>query len=121
MINWTHGKLLLSTYASSKVKETFHQKDEEFNFIKQKKGELHVDARKHIRSKDLNILLCNETCIIQFVYLMTTYAPLFTTMDFDDKSGKAGIRALGMFEIVWRACGIKFPEKRPANELYPSF
>ena len=91
------------------MKFTFHQKDEEFNFVKQKKGELHVDARKHIRSHDLNILLCNETCVIQYIYLMEAYAPLFVTMDIDEKTGKGGLRALGMFEVVFRAMGIRFP------------
>ena len=111
----------MSAYGSSKIKEAFHQKDEGFNFIKQKKGELEVDARKYIRSHELNLLLCNETCVIQFIYLLVTYAPLFTTMDFDDKTGKEGVRALSNFEVLSRACGIKFPEKRPSNQLYRSF
>ena len=68
-----------------------------------------MDARKHIKSNEPNLILCNETCAIQFAYLEGQHAPLFTTMDFDEQSGKAGVRAIGMFEIIGRACGIRFP------------
>ena len=59
--------------------------------------------------------------MIQFIYLATTYAPLFTTMDFDENNGKVGVRPIGMFEILGRACGLHFPQKCPSNGLYQSF
>ena len=80
-----------------------------------------MNARDHIRSRDLNLILCNETCVMQFAYLALTFAPLYTTMDFDEDNGKAGIRSIGMFEIVGRAMGITFPKKCPSNKLYRSF
>ena len=42
-------------------------------------------------------------------------------MDFDEKNGKAGVRALGSLEIISRACGLHFPQKRPSNQLHQSF
>ena len=119
--HWVHGKLLLTAFASQKFNLSFHTKDDGYDFIKQKKGELVVDVRKHISSREMNLLLCNETCVIQFAYLMMTFAPLFTTMDFDENNGSAGIRTIGMFEIIGRACGLRFPQKRPSNGLYGSF
>ena len=52
---------------------------------------------------------------------MTTYAPLFITLDFDENSGKAGLRPIQMFEIVKRACGIQLPQNKPTKSLYFSF
>ena len=118
---WVHGKLLMTAFSCQKVNLIFHQKDEGFDFIKNKKGELKVDPRNHIRSRDRNLILCNETCVIQFAYLTVTYAPLYATMDFDENNGKAGIRTIGMFEIIGRAMGITFPTKCPSNRLYQSF
>ena len=68
-----------------------------------------MSTRKHIRSHEPNLILCNETCPIQIAYLEGSFAPLYATMDFDEKSGKAGVRAIGMFEIIGRSCGITFP------------
>ena len=88
---------------------TFHNKDAEFDFVKNKRGDLVVSARKHISSSQPNLILCNETCPIQFAYLEGSFAPLYATMDFDQKTGRAGVRAIGMFEIIGRACGLRFP------------
>ena len=120
-ILWVHGKLLLTAFAAQKTNLTFHKDDAEYDLIKFKKGLSTVNPRKHIRSREANLLLSNETCVIQFIYLATTYAPIFSTMDFDEESGRAGVRAIGMFEIIGRACGLRFPQKCPSNYLYRSF
>ena len=42
-------------------------------------------------------------------------------MDYDEKSGKAGLRPIGRFEILKRACGINFPARINGNLLSKSF
>ena len=80
---WVHSRLLITAFAAQKVTTTFHNKDAEFDFVKNKRGDLVVSARKHIRSSQPNLILSNETCPIQFAYLEGNFAPLYATMDFD--------------------------------------
>jgi hypothetical protein len=77
--------------------------------IKQKKGELVVNATKHIVDSECTLIICNETGPSQFLYLMQMYSPLFVTMDFDDSTGKAGLRPIGRIELIGRAMGVVFP------------
>ena len=42
-------------------------------------------------------------------------------MDFDDKTNRAGLRPVGRFELIKRACGITFPAKVNGTLLFKSF
>lgn len=42
-------------------------------------------------------------------------------MDFDQLSGKAGLRPLGIFETMRRAIGIVHPQRVAAQSLHASF
>lgn len=112
---------VLATFAASNPELTYHQSDESFNLIKQKRGELRVDKYKHVIDTDLNLIICNDTCAVQYIYLLTTYCPLFVTMDFDEATGKPGLRALGRFDLIKRAIGLVFPQRVRGNLLHQSF
>ena len=90
--------------------ELFHKDDAEFDFVKSKQGKLFVDRGKHIDGgKAPTLLLANDTCVLQHLWLICAFSPLFCTMDFDEKTGKAGVRPIGAIEMIRRACGINFP------------
>ena len=114
-------KALMQAFALMQSNEVFHKEDSEFDFVKAKTGKLVVNRGKHISTADPTLLIANDTCVLEYLWLQGTFSPLFAVMDFDENTGKAGLRAIGRFEILQRACGINFPGRINGNLLYKSF
>ena len=67
--------------------EVFHKEDVEYDFVKAKTGKLIVYSSKHIKAKnEPTLLLANDTCVLEYLWLVTTFSPVFAVMDFDEKS-----------------------------------
>jgi 1-acyl-sn-glycerol-3-phosphate acyltransferase len=66
--------------------------------------------------KSGDIILCNNACFIDYLFLEMAYSPLFTAVAINRENGKLGLRKLGMLEIMMHAIGIKFPQEvNPAH------
>lgn len=124
LIDWTFCKILVQTFSLNRVAESFHREDASYDFVKQKTGKLVVDRSKHFTAQgsEPTLLIANDTCCLQFVWLWQVLSPVLVTMDYaNDGSGKAGLRALGKFELISSAIGIKNPQQVPAASLHSSF
>ena len=111
LIDLLVGYIIQQLFALMRRSETYHKEDANFDFIKSKKGLLSVSRGNHIKPmSEATLLLCNDTSVLEHVWLMTTFSPVLVVMDFDAE-GKAGLRCIGALERVTRACGISFPVK----------
>ena len=65
-----------------------------------------------MKKLDGEVIICNQTCFVDWVYLVLNYSPIFTKIVIMRVQGnkKIGLRPLGYFETVFHALGIKFPE-----------
>ena len=121
LIDMVLVKVLMQAFALLRSNEVYHKEDIEFDFVKAKTKKLVVNRGKHINPNEPTLLIANDTCVLEYLWLYSAFSPLIATMDFDEKSGKAGLRALGRFEILQRACGINFPGRVNGDLLYKSF
>lgn len=105
------AQLLMNVTSFNNVKEQYHREDDGFDFAKWQKGELTV------KKLDGDVIICNQTCFIDWVYLVLNYSPIFTKIVIMRVQGnkKVGLRPLGYFETVFHALGIKFPEVIESN------
>ena len=102
-------RIVLQTFAVMRCTEVFHKDDSGFDFVKARKGELVVDRKKYIYPNEATLIIANDTSVLEFLWLQVSYSPVYVTMDYDVKSGKAGLRPIGRGELIHRACGINFP------------
>ena len=115
------GRVLVQTFALMRVTQVFHKEDADFDFVKAKQNRLFVDAGKQIEARESTLLLANDTGVLSFLWLVSPFSPLVVTMDFDRKTGQAGVRALGRLEILQRAMGLQFPRQVDGPLLFKSF
>ena len=64
---------------------------------------------EYIRESDSTIIIANEASLIDYAYLASLCQPMFVAVDIIDEH-KLGLRAMGRFEIISRAMGIKLPQ-----------
>ena len=64
------ANVLLGAFAVGNPDATYHQSDTSFNIVKQRKGELIVDKTKHVADSENNLILCNDTSISEYMYLL---------------------------------------------------
>ena len=102
-------KIILQAFAIMRWTEVFHKDDADFDFVKAKTNKLFVDKSKHIKASEPTLLIANDTSVLQHIWIVNQFSPVFVTMDLDKDSGKAGLRPLGGYEAMRRACGINFP------------
>lgn len=114
-------RIVLQTFAVMRHQELFHKDDAGFDFVKAKKGELFVHRSKFINAAEPTLLLANDTSVLQWLWLQVYYSPVYVVMDYDHKTGRAGLRGVGRMELVRRACGISFPAKVDGARLFKSF
>jgi 1-acyl-sn-glycerol-3-phosphate acyltransferase len=100
------------------MKLTYHREHKDYDFVKLQKGELKVTVEEG------DVYVCNQTCFADWIYLYSTYSPIFTKIViYKPKNGetKVGLRKMGAFETIMSAIGIKFPEEvteEPRNVYY---
>ena len=102
-------KFFMQTCSFNTVKESYHKDHPKFDFIKWQRNQLEVEHETG------DLLICNQTSFIDFVYLMCNFSPIFTKiviLDSKHGSSKAGLRVMGTWETIWTALGIKMPEIR---------
>jgi len=83
-------------------------------FRKNERGELKVND--NVKAGD--VIICNNTSIIDFIYLELAYSPLFTVVAIDEVTKKHGFRKLSLLEIPFHAMGLKFPSEVASNKVY---
>lgn len=100
------AQLLLNVTSFNNIKEQYHREDDGFDFTKWQKNELVV------KKLDGDVFITNQTCFVDWLYLILNYSPVFTKIVIVKAQGnrKAGLRVLGLFETLFHAIGIKFPE-----------
>lgn len=64
------------------------------------------------------MIICNNVCLIDYLYLELSYAPLFTAVAINKKTGKFGFRKLGLLEIPFYAMGLKFPQEVDDGQMF---
>ena len=62
--------------------------------------------------------MCNNSSVLDYIYLEMAYSPLFTAVCQHKDTQKFGFRKLGFFEIIPYAMGLKFPIQVGQNELF---
>lgn len=72
--------------------------------------------RDVIQSGDL--ILSNQTSVLDFLFLEFAYSPVFTAIAFDSETGQVGLRKVGMFETLTFALGLKFPTEVQATNNF---
>lgn len=58
------------------------------------------------------MIICNQTCLIDWINLINLYSPVFTKIVYVKQGAteKVGLRPLGIAESIFHALGIIFPE-----------
>jgi len=67
-----------------------------------------------VQVQDADLLVCNQTCFVDWLYLIFRYSPTFTQIVIVKQPGgstKAGLRILSGWELFKHAIGLKFPEE----------
>ena len=100
-------KVMMNTASANSIKELYHKDDKGFDFVKSQKGELEVT---HIEA---DVYITNQTCALDYLYLMQRYSPIFTKIVIVEKANgetKAGLRVLGPMQMITHSIGICFPD-----------
>ena len=98
---------MVSVSSFNNIKESYHPDDKGFDFMKYQKGELTVKVLPG------DVYICNQTCFVDWCFLLQNMSPVFTKIVIVEKANgqsKLGIRALGSFETITHALGIRFPD-----------
>ena len=107
--DWAIMKFFMQTSSYNSIKENYHREHPKYDFQKWQTGELKVE---HVHG---DVLICNQTSFVDWVFLCSSYSPIFTRIVII-KSGtgstKAGLRILSGIEVLWSALGLVFPEER---------
>jgi len=112
IFTWMFTKIIMMVCSANHAERRVHPDHLSFDFIKANKGELFVDDSGMFTDKR-QLILSNHINPMDFVYLAHHYCPVFTkVVMYTDTEGKqrAGIRELGMFEVVSHAIGLRFPQ-----------
>jgi 1-acyl-sn-glycerol-3-phosphate acyltransferase len=56
-----------------------------------------------------DVIISNQVSFLEFIFMEMAYSPCFTAVARNKKTGKFGLRKIGMFELPFFAIGIKFP------------
>jgi hypothetical protein len=113
VMTWMLTKVILMICSANHAERRVHPDHFSFDFIKAQKGELFVDDSPMFENDKPQLILCNHINPLDFVFLAHHYCPIFTkVVMYTDSDGKkrAGVRELGVFEVVTHAMGIKFPQ-----------
>mmetsp|Transcript_35605 Transcript_35605/g.46858 ORF Transcript_35605/g.46858 Transcript_35605/m.46858 type:complete len:111 (-) Transcript_35605:569-901(-) len=77
-------KVVMQAFALMRWQELFHKDDAEFDFVKAKTGKLFVSRSKHIDAgSHPTLLLANDTGILEHLWLINAFSPLFCATDID--------------------------------------
>ena len=64
------------------------------------------------------MIICNNVSVLDYLFLEMAYAPLYTAVAINRESGKYGFRKVALWEIVFYAMGIKFPQEVGRAQFY---
>ena len=112
--------ILLQAFATQNSREHFHKLHADFSFLKDASGEQTVNRRKYIKSAEPTVILSNHASLIDWLFLMKHFSPVFTQVDLRP-DGQMAIRPLSGIETAQTAIGIRFPSQKLNAKLYHSF
>ena len=76
-------KCLTQTFALMRWTEVYHKDDANYDYVKDKKGQLVVTRRRHMNKNVPTLILSNDTGVLSYLWLCYTFSPLMVVMDFD--------------------------------------
>jgi 1-acyl-sn-glycerol-3-phosphate acyltransferase len=102
---------LLATFGANGYKMRLHGSHKDFSYLEYQQGKSRVNTRKYVQEADQTIIISNEACLIDWIYMSLFFAPIYVSIDLINDE-QMGLRPFSRWELVKRAIGIKLPRQR---------
>ena len=72
---------MLATFGANGYKMRLHGSHNDFSYLEYQQGKSRVNTRKYVQEADQTIIISNEACLIDWIYMSLFFAPIYVSID----------------------------------------